>query len=157
MSYSKLLLHTQACSAACYHRHVFHLFVGSSSVSSISWCSLFPLSLPSHSFRPLPRQLFSFVVITPLSISSQSKTSSQQDSRENAPSQARVLEERRGQGHCVKRALRERRWYGIGSDVSWRRGEGRAPGQTRPGGEGRRVKRALGGVGAGTSSQTRHE
>ncbi len=37
-----------------------------SSVSGISWCSLYFLSSPSPSFRPLPRQLFSFIVITPL-------------------------------------------------------------------------------------------
>ena len=71
----------------------------------------------------------------------------------NAPSQAGqalVLEEsRRGHGHSAKRSLRDRRWYGIGPDASWGRGEGRAPGQTRPGGEGRRMKRALGRVGAG--------
>ena len=74
--------------------------------------------------------------------------------RRGVPCQTRPEGE---EGHQVKRALRERRENGIGSNASWRRRGGNPPVQMRPGrerrGQGHRAKRAMGKrSGSGTVS-----
>ncbi len=69
-------LRAQACHAACYHGPVFiDTWVLRRSAAAVGAVSTL-FFLPSLLFRPLPRQLILFIVITPLSISSKSKNSS---------------------------------------------------------------------------------